>query len=665
LQVNPNPSIGNYAYGGGTLDIESKADIYFLNGGNPVQVASGANVTVLMPLPSTTGYVVGDEVQVFHYDTTTSTWSPEVTGIVVTTTDGLGVSFTATHFSVYAIAASPTNTYNRSAGRRDFVNCFITLTGTIACAGETRNNVIGYEPTGTGWLSLAMTSFGHTCALHEDHHVQCWGDFGDPGDVPAASDFVQIAAGLNHICGLHADGAISCWGDNTLGQTNAPSGTGFVEVAAGNDGSCALDANRSPVCWGEDYDAGVFPPPTETGLSQLGMGWYGSCAIKSNGVVGCWGFFGPDAETQIPVPTNVSNVDLLRVGDDSVTVLYPDGHIGSWAATSGGYDYPAPTGTGYLGIGTAQCADTGLGTTECWGSPWSGQTLRTGSGGFVAAAPGDLAGCALRQNGSIACWAYFPDGMYRTAVPSGTGYKGLATDGNDRYCAIKPNDELVCFGATYPTAIVPPSGTFKFVAGTHGDTVQYANGVSYPSGYAYNGNGITWHSGAFCGIRTNGTMACWGNTRPAAKVQTAQPGSDWVSITGGGTRWCAVRTDHTVFCWGVGSFGFIGAANETNVKKLLGADDGIQEACVLRRDGTIGCFGQYATTPPTGSDFVDLAKVHSNYCAVRSTGAMACWPNAAVTPAGNGFVAVFGRSEMAALKSDGSIYVFSEKLVLP
>jgi hypothetical protein len=36
-----------------------------------------------------------------------------------------------------------------------------------------------------------------------------------------------------------------------------------------------------------------------------------------------------------------------------------------------------------------------------------------------------------------------------------------------------------------------------------------------------------------------------------------------------------------------------------------------------------------------------------------------------VTPAGNGFVAVFGRSEMAALKSDGSIYVFSEKLVLP
>ncbi len=667
--VDVSAGVGNYGIsGGGTLVPETIADIYFAfrdplyNMLNLATVAPSTSIALTIPLPATTGHQLGDTVPVYYYDTTNSVWVQEATGTVVAHAGGLGVSASVTHFTYYAVPGGQPNTHNRAVAVDYIASCFITLNDTIECTGDIQTHVVGHEPAGDGWVSLAMTNLGYTCALHGSGHVECWGDEQYPMGGPTTNDFIQISAGTAHVCGLRDNGSIACWGDDFYGQSTPPVGTGFVEVAAGGFNGCALDANRSPVCWGyDDPTVGMFPPPTEVGLSQLGMAANHSCAIKSDGVVACWGAVGPDPATQNLYPVE-SNPVLLRVHNEGTTVLRTNGSVGAWMYFDE-FSTPAPTSEGYVSISSGRCAENGLGATDCWGDNGTGRTLRTGVGAFVAVAPSDYQGCALRDNGIIGCWSYANYGDYTTAIPSGSGYKALATDGNGRYCAIKPNDQLVCFGTTFPTAIVPPAGTFKYVAGSHGDSVQSAGGNVYPSGYP--DYGFTWRSGAFCGIRTNGSMACWGNTRAGTGLQYAQPGTDWVSMTGGGTRWCAVRTDHTVLCWGVGSFGFIAGGNETNVTKLLGADDGVQEACVLRRDKTIGCFGQYATTPPTGSDFVDLAKAGSTYCAVRQGGELACWPGVVVPPAGSNFVSVFGGSEIAAIRSDGSIYSLSEKLIRP
>ena len=90
----------------------------------------------------------------------------------------------------------------------------------------------------------------HTCALHTDGTVSCWGssNFGKlgngemkvkesgtiyaskpienyvinealgPAKVQNIKEAVAIAAGSQHTCVAHKDGTVSCWGDNREGQ---------------------------------------------------------------------------------------------------------------------------------------------------------------------------------------------------------------------------------------------------------------------------------------------------------------------------------------------------------------------------------------------------------------------------------------------------------------
>jgi hypothetical protein len=53
-----------------------------------------------------------------------------------------------------------------------------------------------------------------------------------------------------------------------------------------------------------------------------------------------------------------------------------------------------------------------------------------------------------------------------------------------------------------------------------------------------------------CGLRTDGTLACWGNS---GRGETDVPAGTFVSLsasTGDGGAVCALRTDDTLACWG-------------------------------------------------------------------------------------------------------------------
>lgn len=69
----------------------------------------------------------------------------------------------------------------------------------------------------------------HTCGLRDDGEIECWGAGTYEGDcwpedldvksrfdcgqaMPPPGPFTEIAAGLFHTCGLHPDGQIECWG---------------------------------------------------------------------------------------------------------------------------------------------------------------------------------------------------------------------------------------------------------------------------------------------------------------------------------------------------------------------------------------------------------------------------------------------------------------------
>lgn len=197
--------------------------------------------------------------------------------------------------------------------------------------------------TGTGGSLFAKVVVGnqHACALSTEGKVYCWGEngegqLGNGGNVdnptPAIVDtstitpflgFKDISAGSNHTCGLHADGKIYCWGYGFFGQlgrnssfsanrpvavvtASTPGLTKFIAVDAGSMHTCGLGANGLLYCWG--YGAlgrlgtgntldRMIPTavvttsfPSKDRVVSFSAGNENTCAILSNNTKAwCWG----------------------------------------------------------------------------------------------------------------------------------------------------------------------------------------------------------------------------------------------------------------------------------------------------------------------------------------------------------------------------------------
>ena len=93
-----------------------------------------------------------------------------------------------------------------------------------------------------------------------------------------------------------------------------------------------------------------------------------------------------------------------------------------------------------------------------------------------------------------------------------------------------------------------------------------------------------------CGIRTNGTIACWGsNTTGYGTVtgQTDTPPGTFSSINSGSLHTCGVRTDRTVACWGFKGRG----PAEAPAGTFQSVSAGSSHSCGVRTDGTVACLG--------------------------------------------------------------------------
>ena len=79
-------------------------------------------------------------------------------------------------------------------------------------------------------------------------------------------DFRAVSVDFNHTCGLHNDGAIECWGYDEYGKATPPMGS-FTAVSAGFYYTCGLRDNGTIECWGineeDDLYDGETDPPTD------------------------------------------------------------------------------------------------------------------------------------------------------------------------------------------------------------------------------------------------------------------------------------------------------------------------------------------------------------------------------------------------------------------
>ena len=189
---------------------------------------------------------------------------------------------------------------------------------------------------------------------------------------------------------------------------------------------------------------------------------------------------------------------------------------------------------------------------------------------------------------------------------------------------------MKCIGLLFPLALACTSSPFRSYS-TDGGRAANGDAAVSPS---FGGDSST-SSGTFtsvsvsssdevCGLKTDGTIACWGN------IFYPQREGTFTSVSVGSGFACGVRTDKTITCWGGDSFGNTMPPPCTFASVSTGWDF----ACGLKTDGTIACWGNNAfgdTTPPAGTfKSLGLSTTRGGYdCGVRTDGTIACWGNRA------------------------------------
>ena len=270
-----------------------------------------------------------------------------------------------------------------AVGLGEYTSCVCDRSGQAWCWGRNVEGELGLGSASAnsqtpikvpGVANCAQIAGGgnHTCVLHQDMTVSCWGSnasgqVGQPASanascaeshgspvpcitspvlVPGLSGVVEIRAGEQQTCVRKTDQSVWCWGDNSQGQLgdgtmtsrNTPApvtglGADIVEIASGREFVCARHQTGTLSCWGSNSsgqfgngnttDSNVPVAADVTGAVQVGAGHQHTCVLRGSGVVSCWGAnstgqLGNGTYTDSLVPVDV--IGLMHVPINSIAV---------------------------------------------------------------------------------------------------------------------------------------------------------------------------------------------------------------------------------------------------------------------------------------------------------------------------------------------------------
>jgi alpha-tubulin suppressor-like RCC1 family protein len=322
-------------------------------------------------------------------------------------------------------------------------------------------------------VTAVATGSVHTCALHKDGRVSCWGygRFIVPGlpvvSPPAFIDLsgpaAAVSVGIQAACALLRDGSVQCWGD--LGKGVEPPGpvldeadgrplTGGSQLAGGSSVFCVGRAGGTS-CWGSNGSGElarpatmVFPARTAV-ISQSGrrpiLAATVAVLVHDGGSELCgWGnndsgiLPGPRGVVDRPVcSSKLSGVQQLSAGDGHVCAHRGGDSFSCWGSNSGGQ----------LGIGDDSVLEAEL--------PGASRML---PGPIAALASGAYHVCALIQNGTVLCWGSnehgecgLPSSAPRFAPAAVQGFAGRVVAlgsgaGAQHTCAALEDGSVACWG---------------------------------------------------------------------------------------------------------------------------------------------------------------------------------------------------------------------------
>ena len=581
-------------------------------------------------------------------------------------------------------------------------------------------------------IDIALGTF-HSCALHQDTTVSCWGSNGfgqigiggenvgvdsqeeynpvtfitptkvklldDSNNLVNLSQVESISSFLYHTCALHQDTTVSCWGldshpqpaevekclitsnifpnpeisrvGNCASKVKTEENTelsGVLQIAAGGVHTCVLMTDRTVSCW--DSNRGPTYPkkvPTLENIKTISAGTSHTCALHPDDTVSCWGdgsygrlgdlvpdaidtelsneaqnvFYAESRIVEIPKKVQILNtdgtfVDLTKVKAISTGVIHScalhiDETISCWGDTVTGPYHgflrqlvlnSNPIGAVKISlkdekgnpIDQIESLTSGYGHNcvtakqdkrlYCWGNNRHGQQGHNhlARRGYLDPINSNLYPTMHKDGYVLTDITKIDLGEIHTCSIHGTN-KVLSCWGDDEY------DKLgLSFISSYDTA-----NRFSPSVDNEMLTLEDVKSVSAGVGFT-------------CGIHgTDNTVSCFGLGRPRQPNQT---GNDDISqarapqvvlntentiltgataISSGDKYVCVIYgPKDTVSCWGTNNESsldsFLLGAADIGIKNAVSLSVGYNHTCVVDISGKASCWGDNTYGQLGGSD---------------------------------------------------------------
>jgi cysteine-rich repeat protein len=550
-------------------------------------------------------------------------------------------------------------------------SCVIDSVGSVWCWGENGNLQLGRGtdptdspipmavslPVGRTATALALGD-QHSCALLDDASVACWGDdasgqlgdgtagadSGTPTVVPGLSNLHQVEAGSVSTCTRTEFGIVHCFGGNGDGQLGIGGGADqptpqllvtlppAKSIALGEAFACSLSTSDTLHCFGraDQFRTGTgnlidVPSPAAVALppaswSQIEAGARGACVLSptlgrhcfgqsEEGQFGVGPQFQREPEVLVGAPANVQQLTISQSNYRSVLCVRDNdgnvrcsgnGTVVSSSVTTGAEGLFGPikhhlaaltpipmlSGVQQIELGTAFACVRLAAEVQCYGGNGSMQLGQGGAGTTPSATPLAVSGLTLVDE-----------------LVTGAAFACVRIAGDVKCWG--ENADLQSGGGTTTDRSAPGD-----VAGD-GDLIALTAGSAFA-----------------CGLRSNGSVACWGNDSAGQLGDNdgnANDSATMLTVTGlppgvsqvdaGQNHACALASGQ-VYCWGFAAYGNLGQGNE------LDADT--------------------ALLVPGLSGITRIAVGNNFSCALDAAGAMWCWGYALDGQFGNGGQAVTG-----------------------
>lgn len=261
------------------------------------------------------------------------------------------------------------------------------------------------------WLS--SSAGGTSCAALNTGGVVCWG--ADAGIISGAASVqgaiavsvgVDIGtggyAGFDVACARLDTGRATCWGDSSAANAGAATLTDVVDLEVGGAGACFVLGSGTVTCF-QNPRYGIDVPSVSDAV-RVAVGTYAICVLRRGGQVDC---SGSNWLGHVSGPESVSGVVDVSVGDHHACVLTSSGGVSCWGISTQGV--PA-SGVRQISVGaTGGCAALTTGAVSCWPRSGAyGSAIPSGLTSPVSLAAGWIHNCALRSDGTVACWSDNP-----------------------------------------------------------------------------------------------------------------------------------------------------------------------------------------------------------------------------------------------------------------